>query len=227
MVVELEGGGHRVAHGGRLARLGHSDGRTEVGRLDEERKAKGIDRLLHDLGRPGGPVCQAPHGHRDGVVVQHRPGNALVHADGGRQHARPHVGQAQCLEVALDHAVLAEGPVQDGEDDGVGRHVVPQMRELGVRVLGQELVGRLERFTHVDVDQLGLRVDPLLGVGQPDEPQGPASVERGLRDPARRDARDLVLGRGSSIDDHQRSGFRHRTRLYNRPPRPMRAFLHS
>ena len=45
----------------------------------------------------------------------------------------PDVGQAQCLEVALDHAVLAEGPVQDGEDDGVGRHVVAEMRELGVR----------------------------------------------------------------------------------------------
>ncbi len=30
--------------------------------------------------------------------------------------------------MALDHAVLTEGPVQDGEDDRVGRQVVIELR---------------------------------------------------------------------------------------------------
>ncbi len=82
MVVELEGRGHGVADRGGLTRLGHADGGAQVGRLDEERQAEGPDGFGQDLGRPGGPVHQAPGSHRDPVVVQHRLGDALVHAHG-------------------------------------------------------------------------------------------------------------------------------------------------
>ena len=40
MVVELEGRDHGVPERGRIGHLGDADGRTEVGRLDEDRQSQ-------------------------------------------------------------------------------------------------------------------------------------------------------------------------------------------
>ena len=61
-------------------------------------------------------------------------------------------------------------------------------------------------------------VDPPLVVGQPDQPSRvEPTLERRRHDATRRDARHLVLGRRTTVDDRQHSGIRHRPRLYNRP----------
>ena len=59
-------------------------------------------------------------GHlRHGRGGQHLLEHDLVHAQRGGQHAGADVGHVEQLEQALDGAVLAERPVQDGEH-GVG-----------------------------------------------------------------------------------------------------------
>jgi len=73
--------------------------------------------------------------------VQDRLGDALVHAHGRREDSGADVGDAERLEVSLDHAVLAEGAVQHREDDGTGRQQVAQLGPLGVGELLDQLVG--------------------------------------------------------------------------------------
>ena len=55
--------------------------------------------------------------HGDAVVAQHRLEHVLVHAERGGEHAGADVGDAGELEQALHGAVLAEGAVEDREDD--------------------------------------------------------------------------------------------------------------
>ena len=58
--------------------------------------------------------------HRDRTVAQHGLEQILVHRQRRGCHARPDVGDARELQHPLDAPVLAERPVQHGEDD-VGR----------------------------------------------------------------------------------------------------------
>ena len=55
--------------------------------------------------------------------------------------------------------------------------------------------------TDVGEDLVG--VDPSLVVGEPDHPHDEAGVVCRLHDPARRDARDLVLGRRAAVNDRR------------------------
>ena len=164
------------------------------------------------------PCDEPPRRHGEAVVVQHGLGDALVHAHGRGEDARAHVGHAERLEVPLDHAVLAEGPVQDGEHDRARRQAVVEMRRARVPgLVVEQVVGRVQR-----VDLRRRRRGPRsasthrLSCVSPTTLTTMPAVERSLDDPARRDARDLVLGRRPSVDDRQRSRIRHRPRLYNR-----------
>jgi len=80
-------------------------------------------------------------------------GRHLVHAQRGTENARAHVGNAGQLQHPLEGAVLAEGPVHQGEDDGRGGGIVAGDRrerfdggsdgghrgpELGVAPRGEE-----------------------------------------------------------------------------------------
>src|SRR5580704_7705761 len=227
VVVKLEGGGDGVADGGRVGGLDDADGGAEVGGLDEEREAQRGGGFLEEVAGPGGAVGDAPGGDGEAVVVEDRLGDALVHADGGGENAGADVGDAERLEVALDDAVLAEGAVQHGEDDRIGggrREAGGETVEQRVGEVAEEVVGRREGAVGVagrDVDEYGAGVDPYLVVGQADRGDGPAAVQRGLHDAARRDARHFVLGGRTPVDDGQLSGagFWHRPRLYNRPSR--------
>ena len=74
-------------------------------------------------GKPSGLSASSPvpQGHAagdgDALVAHDRLEEILVHGEGRRGHARADVGDAGQLQQALHGAVLAERPVEDGEDD--------------------------------------------------------------------------------------------------------------
>ena len=140
VVVELEGGEDGIAQRRRVGCLRDPDGGPQIGGLDEDRQTQRLDRLLHRLHRPRAGD-QAPRRDGEAVVPQDRLGDALVHADGGREHTRAHVGQTQRLEVPLQHAVFAEGPVQCREHDRVGRQCVAEVGKFRRGILADEVVG--------------------------------------------------------------------------------------
>ena len=99
----------------------------------------------------------------------------LVHGDGRRHHARADIRQVRQLEQALHRAVLAEGPVQHGEDD-----VDFRLRaRLGQDRLGQPLALLIDKV-----------FDPLVFRG----------IQR-VHDGARRTHRHLMLAAAAAIDD--------------------------
>ena len=154
------------------------------------------------------------------MVTQHRFGDVLVHADGGRQDAGADVRHAERLEVSLEDAILTEGPVQGGEDDGARRQADADIGEGQARILAHQGVRRGQRLDighigHIGEDPIG--VDPLLVVRESDHLHGEPALERSGDDPTRRDARHFVLSGRAPVDDRQHSGIRHRPRLYNRP----------
>ena len=93
-----------------VVRLRDPDARPEPGRLDEDRKSKGIARFVAES---KGDVFR----DRNPVVSQHRLEDVLVHAERRGEHARADVGDTGELEQALHGAVLAERAVQHREDD--------------------------------------------------------------------------------------------------------------
>ena len=150
--------------------------------------------------------------HRDAVRDRHAlvPHDGLeevlVHAERRGGHAGADVGDVRELEEALHGAVLAEGPVQDGEDDvdaferrgrGVGRdgQVLAALADLCLFGRGFELPAPVL----ADLD--GAHV---VAVG----------VE-GIDDRARGRDRDVVLARAPAHNHrHPYSG--HRLRTYKR-----------
>ena len=159
VVVELEGGGDGVADRGESVALAtpmeepRLAGLTKRGRPSAASPRRG--------GRATSGACgEAPGGDGEAVVVEDRLGDALVHADGRGEHAGADVGDAERLEVALDDAVLAEGAVQDGEDDdGVRcrvREAVVERRRARRRGSREEVVGGRQRVGVV-VDAMSTR----------------------------------------------------------------------
>ena len=217
VIVELEGGEHRITQRSGAGHLGHADGRSEIGGLDEDRKAQRVDRLFHDLGRPRGAGHQAPRRHGKSMVVEDGLGDALVHADGRREDAGTDVGHVERFEMALDHAVLTERPVQRREHHHIVRQFLVELPEPDSLVVVEQVVGRGEGVDLVEVGQDPGGVDPALVVGEPDRRDREPRFECRGDDAACRDARDLVLGRRAAVDDRQRSRIWHRPRLYNRP----------
>ena len=120
MVVELEGREHGVAE--RRQRLTPWPRRWRSRGWPASRRWAGpatASASSMTLGGPRGSADQPPRRDREAVVAQHRLGDALVHADGGGQDAGADVGHAERFEVALQDAVLAEGPVERREHHGV------------------------------------------------------------------------------------------------------------
>ncbi|SKZ46277.1 Uncharacterised protein [Mycobacteroides abscessus subsp. abscessus] len=94
-------------------RLGDSHRRSEVCRLDEQRKAQ----LLDGVERHGARVVDAvavfdPPALRDSRLRGNDLGHALVHARRRAEHTGADVGELEQLEHPLDGAVLAVWPVQ-------------------------------------------------------------------------------------------------------------------
>ena len=89
-----------------------ADARPEPRRLDDDREAeRALDRLAVPrrtvrLRATGTPLSRMTDLKRSLSIAERRGG-----------HARADVGDAGELEEPLDGAVLAERPVQDGEDD--------------------------------------------------------------------------------------------------------------
>ena len=61
----------------------------------------------------------------------HRLEEVLVHRERRAEHARADVGDARELEQPLHRPVLAEGPVQDREDDVDVRRASPAPSTVG------------------------------------------------------------------------------------------------
>jgi hypothetical protein len=134
--------------------------------------------------------------------------HVFVHADGRAEHASPHVGQAHDLEHALDGAVFSHGAVQHGEHHvdalgalGAGDHelVLAPAGELEAHLGGGGLAQPHEPRITLGLEQEGR-------VGEAKAPLFVDAHEHGLvalgveraRDEARREQRDLVLGRATS-----------------------------
>ena len=138
------------------------------------------DRLFHHLGRPRGAGHHPPRRHGQAVVVQHGLGDPLVHADRGGEHAGSDVGDLQCLEVSLDHAVLAERTVEHREHDGVGWQAVVEVCQRERRDDGGPgRRGRSSASTPVDVGEHPSGVDQPLVVRQSDRRHHEPGLERG------------------------------------------------
>ncbi len=102
-----------------VADLGDADARAKVGRLDEQRIGQlRLDRAddVRLVGLPRVPPDDDPVGHAQAARPEQDLHDRLVHADGGGQHAAPHVGDVGELEQSLNGAVLAVRAVQHGED---------------------------------------------------------------------------------------------------------------
>ena len=128
-------------------------------------------------------------------------GGVLVHADGARHHAAPHVRDARDLERALDRAVLPALAVQDGQDN-------VNLQRKHAAVLGQldEASSRDHRHGRAvmplpraanDLGGVPGVAEPAAVPRDPNEneiepaPQGRDDVVGGL-------AGDVVLGRDAS-----------------------------
>ena len=119
--VVREGGVERRAHLRLRPHLADPHRGAEPGRLDEHRRAEDGQLVAHRV-RLAAPAVLAHGGGGDlrhGRGGQHLLEHDLVHAQRRGEHAGADVGHVEQLEQALDGAVLAERPVQDGED-GVG-----------------------------------------------------------------------------------------------------------
>ena len=118
--VEAGGEVHRGRKLFAVMHLADSDRRAEVRGLHKQGiLQRGFD-LLGGFLRIGAPLTAQ---HREirrlrqaggGEELLHR---VLVHAGGGTEDTGADVGDVGQLKEALDRAVLAEGAVQDGEDD--------------------------------------------------------------------------------------------------------------
>ena len=100
--------------------FGNAHARSEVRRLDEDRKSETVDDEAQDRALVALPVAL----EHDFVVADGQPARGehqlhrrFVHADGGREHARADVRDVGQLQQPLHGAVLAVGTVQDREDD--------------------------------------------------------------------------------------------------------------
>ena len=69
-------------------------------------------------------------------------GGVLVHADGARHHAAPHVRDARDLERTLDRAVLPALAVQDGQGNVNEKWTYATLEHLDEAARGQERDGR-------------------------------------------------------------------------------------
>ena len=108
-----------------VVHLRDADRRAEPGRLHEDGVAEGVRRRVAEPDR-----VVARDG--DAAVPQDLLEEVLVHREGGGGDSRPDVGDVGQLEQALHRPILAEGPVQDGQNDvdlaerreraGLGRH---------------------------------------------------------------------------------------------------------
>ena len=140
------------------------------------------------------------------LVAHHRLEEILVHAERRGGDAGADVGDVGELEKALHRAVLAEGPVQDGEDDvhalERGGRVVRGDGQHLAALADPALPGRgLELPAPVLADLDGAHVVAL-------------GVER-IDDGASRRDRDVVLARASA-HDHRHPDSGHRLRTYKR-----------
>ncbi|CAH0319961.1 hypothetical protein SRABI128_04836 [Microbacterium sp. Bi128] len=200
--------------------LGDSHGRPCPGRLDEYREAE----LVHALADGLGIVAPLPVSHGD-VGTHVEPGRfkdhlheVLVHADGGRKHARAHVAGVGQFQEALDGAVFAEGPVQQREDDVDGAELLRD----GVRGCDDQLVlaadlgqgDGLRRGGHLGqrrggerplVGSVG-RQNPLAGLGDPDRDDVVFVLVDGSQDAGGCHAADGVLA-GAAAEQHRHAGF--------------------
>ena len=96
-------------------RLADPDRRAETRRLDEHRTAQ-----LGDDSVEGRRVAfdEGEKARDRQSAVAHEPlGDILVHRRRRAQHARADISDAGDFGCALNRAVLAEGPMQDREDD--------------------------------------------------------------------------------------------------------------
>ena len=106
-------------------------GRIRPARLDEHGEAQRAGDLLEDppaLGPPAAGRDEHVRGDVDPGRLEDDLHVVLVHAGGRCEDAAADVGHAGHLEHALERPVLAEGPVQQGEDHVHG----PQRRERPV-----------------------------------------------------------------------------------------------
>ena len=96
-----------------------ADGGALRGRLDDDGQAEVPCDLRREVAR-GELVGVVGMGarRRDALGDEDALGGRLVHRDGGSEDARARVGDAEHVERALQHAVLAEFSVQRVEDDG-------------------------------------------------------------------------------------------------------------
>ena len=167
--------------------------RGEVGHL-----AAGGARVLLPLARPDHRVRAdlQPEGGEDALHV------LLVHADGGREHARADVGDTGEFEQALQGAVLAVGAVQHREDDVDLAECLGHGAGLGVDHLA---AARVHRQQH-----RALLVGDLLDRGHPALFDGhPLGLVRGQRPAALAgdaDRQDVVL---VAVDGPQHAGRGH------------------
>ncbi len=115
----------RERDGGRelrlVVRLRDPDRRAEPRGLDEDGVA---ERVLHLVAEPQRHVAR----DRDAAVAQHRLEQVLVHAERRGGDAGADVRHAGQLEQPLDGAVLAEGAVQDRQDDVDGAERLRRLR---------------------------------------------------------------------------------------------------
>ena len=229
MVVELEGGRARRRRAPRH--------RTTLATPMEDPRLAGLTKR----GRPSASsassmtsvdqadrATEPPGGHREAVVVQHRLGDALVHADGGRQHAGADVGQARAPRGGpggrRPHRRARAGRGTRPRPGGRPASRWRQRRCRGLGAAGRR-VRAAPRPRPTSARTRSASTHCLSWVSPMTRTANPRS-QRGGDDPTRRDARHLVLGRRAPVDDRQHSRVRHRPRLYNRPRGAMRAILH-
>ena len=128
---EVEGRGQLAA----IVDLADADRGAEVGGLDEERIAQRLFDEPGDAFWVGTPLAAQQGDVRclgqagGGEETLH---GVLVHGGGGAENTGADVGDVGQLEETLDGSVLAEGAVQDGEDDVErGGERVAGLREFG------------------------------------------------------------------------------------------------
>ena len=90
--------------------------RPQRGGLDEQGQAQPGSQI-REAGPGFGEGMESLEGrHRQAGLGQQALHHVLVHAHGGTQHVRAHVGQPPKLQHALQGAVLAVGAVNDGQE---------------------------------------------------------------------------------------------------------------